>query len=118
MASFEIFRNDPSVRTVALGETIFSEGDSGDVAYVVTEGEVELTISEHAIETVTAGGIFGELALIDHQTRSATATARTQVKIVSVDQRRFLYLLQNTPFFAIEVMSVMAQRLRRMDATV
>ena len=118
MASIDLMRNDPNVVTIAAGDTIFSEGDPGDAAFVVTEGEIDLTIGGRHLESVAAGGIFGEMALIDHKTRSATATARTEAKIVSVDQRRFLYLLQNTPFFAIEVMSVMAERLRKMDATV
>jgi CRP-like cAMP-binding protein len=58
------------------------------------------------------------MALIDHQTRSATAKAKTDARVVPVDQRRFLYLIQNTPFFAVEVMSVMARRIRNMDAKV
>ncbi|GAC1301424.1 MAG: Crp/Fnr family transcriptional regulator [Vulcanimicrobiaceae bacterium] len=118
MATIDLLRNDPNVKTIAAGDTIFFEGDAGDSAFVVTEGEIDLSISGRHLECVSAGGIFGEMALIDHKTRSATATARTEAKVVPVDQRRFLYLLQNTPFFAIEVMQVMAQRLRRMDATV
>ena len=118
MASIDLLRNDSNVRTIAAGDTIFREGENGDSAFVVTEGEIELTISGRVIESVAAGGIFGEMALIDRKTRSATATARTESKVVPVDQRRFLYLIQNTPFFAIEVMHVMAERLRRMDATV
>ncbi len=118
MASIDLLRNDPNAKTIGAGDTIFREGEAGDAAYVVTEGEVQLSIGGRIVETVVAGGIFGEMALIDHQTRSATATAKTDARIVPVDQRRFLYLLQNTPFFAVEVMHVMAERIRRMDAKV
>lgn len=118
MASIDLLRDDPNVRAIVAGDTIFNEGDSGDVAYVVTEGEIELSIGGRALETVGAGGIFGEMALIDRQARSASAHARTDARIVPLDQRRFLYLLQNTPFFAVEVMHVMADRIRRMDAAV
>ena len=115
MASIDLLRNDPNARTVVAGDAIFDEGDVGDSAYVVTEGEVELSIRGRVLETVGSGGIFGEMALIDRQARSASARARTDARIVPIDQRRFLYLLQNTPFFAVEVMHVMADRIRRMD---
>ena len=67
------------------------------------------------LETVEPGGIFGEMALIDKQERSASARAKSESKVVPIDQRRFLYLVANTPFFAVEVMEVMASRLRKMD---
>ncbi len=118
MSSIDVLRNDPNARAVVAGDTIFNEGDPGDAAYVVTEGEVELSLDGRPLETVGAGGIFGEMALIDRQARSATARAKSDARIVAVDQTRFLYLLQNTPFFAVEVMQIMANRIRRMDATV
>ncbi len=118
MASIDMVRNDPAAKSVIAGDTIFSEGEAGDVAYVVTEGEIDLLVHGSSVETVRSGGIFGEMALIDRQTRSATATAKTDARIVPIDQRRFLYLIQNTPFFAVEVMHVMADRIRRMDAKV
>ncbi len=118
MASIDMLRNDPAAKAVMAGDTIFSEGEQGDTAYVVTEGEIELSIHGSSIETLGSGGIFGEMALIDSQARSATAKAKTDAKVVPIDQRRFLYLIQNTPFFAIEVMHVMAERIRKMDARV
>ena len=118
MASLDLLRNDPSAKTLVAGDTVFEEGAQGDHAFVVTEGEIELAVHGRVVETVATGGIFGEMALIDHKTRSATARAKTDAKVVPIDQKRFLYLLQNTPFFAVEVMHVMADRIRRMDATV
>jgi CRP/FNR family cyclic AMP-dependent transcriptional regulator len=118
MASIDMLRNDPAAKAVMAGDTIFSEGDAGSTAYYVTEGEIDLVIHAQTIETVGTGGIFGEMALIDHQTRSATAKAKTDAKVVPIDQKRFLYLIQNTPFFAVDVMRVMADRIRRMDAKV
>jgi len=117
MASIDLLTNDPNAKPVVAGDTIFKEGDAGEHAFVVIEGEVELSVHGKPMEMVRSGGIFGEMALIDRSTRSATATARSDAKIVPIDQKRFLYLLQNTPFFAVEVMHVMADRIRRMDAT-
>jgi len=118
MATIELIRNDPNVRTLLAGDTIFSEDDDGSDAFVVTAGEVELLVHGQPVEILKDGGIFGEMALIDHKTRSATARAITDVTLVPLDQKRFLYLVENTPYFAIEVMQVMADRLRRMDAIV
>lgn len=80
--------------------------------YVVAEGDVEIWVGPVLAETVTAGGIFGEMALIDHDVRSADAVAQTACKLVPVDQRRFQYLVSETPFFALQVMGIMAKRLR------
>jgi CRP-like cAMP-binding protein len=63
--------------------------------------------------TTTAGGLLGELSLLDNKPHSSTCVAKTDVKLAPIDQQRFLFMIQETPFFAIEVMRVMADRLRR-----
>jgi len=112
-----LFQNDPMAEPLKAGQTLFSQGEPGDHMYVVLSGEVDLKIGDTVVETVTEGGIFGEMALIDHRDRSATAVGKSDGTVVPVNQKRFLYLVQNTPFFAVEVMEVMADRLRRMDET-
>jgi CRP-like cAMP-binding protein len=108
-----LFRNADEVETFSAGQTIFETGQTGDKMYVVVEGEVELKYNDRLLETVGEGGIFGEMALIDAKTRGATAVAKVDSKLAEVDQKRFTFLVQQTPFFAIQVMSVMADRLRR-----
>lgn len=110
-----LFQNDPLAEAFKAGQTFFTQGDPGDHMYVVTAGEVDLKIGDTIVETVSTGGVFGEMALIDHRDRSATAIGKSDGTVVPVNQKRFLYLVQNTPFFAVEVMEVMADRLRRMD---
>ena len=61
--------------------------------------------------------IFGEMALIARAPRSATATARTDCRLIEIAEKRFLYLVHETPFFALEVMRVLAKRLSRHDPT-
>jgi CRP/FNR family cyclic AMP-dependent transcriptional regulator len=97
------------------GTILFEEGTPGTTMYIVRTGEVAVQIGGRAVEQVGAGGIVGEMALIDNSTRSATAVTLTECEIVPVDQRRFLFLIQETPFFALEVMQVMANRLRAMN---
>ena len=114
-SNFNLFRSSPNVRDCEPGETVFSEGDGGDCMFAVQEGSVDLVVGGDVVETVAAGGIFGEMALIEHEPRSATAVARTPAKLAVVDERQFKFMTQNTPNFALNVMRVMARRLREMD---
>ena len=102
----------------SAGQTIFAEGTSGDVLYVVKDGEVEVRVHDRVVETVGPGGIVGEMALIDQGPRSASAVAKTDCTLVPVNETRFKFLVQQVPAFSLEVMRVMASRLRKMDAVV
>lgn len=113
MAILNLFKFVKDFTNIPAGEVIFREGDAGETMYVVIEGEVDVVHKDHLIESIGAGSVFGEMALIDHEPRSATATAKTDCKFVVVDQRRFGFMVQETPFFALEVMKIMADRLRR-----
>ncbi len=81
--------------------------------YAVVEGEVQIVLRGKVLETIGEGGIFGELALLDDRPRSASAIAGTDCRVAVIDLKRFTVLTQQTPFFAVEVMGVMAERLRR-----
>lgn len=116
MTTIEVFRHDSEMQAVAVGEHIVEIGDPGDVMYIVIEGEIEIQIGERSLEHIGPGGMFGELALIEHKERTATAVATKPSQVVPISQKRFLDLVHNTPFFAVEVMQTMADRLRRMDA--
>jgi CRP-like cAMP-binding protein len=83
--------------------------------YIVIEGAVKLSVTGRNVEKVGKGGVFGEMALIDASPRSATAVAATECRLVSITAERFKALVQETPGFAIEIMKVMANRLRSMD---
>jgi len=113
MPKFDMFQKHADIQSLAAGETIFRQGDPRSVMFVVNEGEVEIQVGDRVVEVVQAGGIFGEMALIDGQPRTATAIARTDCRLVPIDQKRFQFLVQQTPYFAIEVMRVLADRLRR-----
>jgi CRP-like cAMP-binding protein len=102
-----------ATESFAAGDTIFNQGDEGDRLFLVREGSVALRHSEQTLETVEKGGMFGEMALIDREPRSATAVAETDAELVVIDKRRFWFLVQETPYFAEIVMRVMADRLRR-----
>ncbi len=99
------------------GQVIFSAGDTGRAMFIVRTGSVDLRIGENVLETVEQGGIFGELALVDPAPRSATAVAGPDCTLVLVDAAAFSDLVRRVPGLALEVMKVMARRLRRTNPT-
>jgi len=112
----ELFNVEENPRSCEAGEIIFSAFDMGAEMYVVLEGEVELTVGSTVVETLGPGEPFGEMALIDQAPRVATATAKTACKLAVIPERRFLFMVQTMPQFALEIMKVMADRLRTMNA--
>jgi CRP-like cAMP-binding protein len=114
-AHLEMLRNAGEARTLTDGQTVFVAGETGRVMYAVVEGAIEIVVHDKVIESVGPGGVFGEMALIDHHERSATARAVGDTVVTMIDERRFLFLVQNHPTFALEMMRVLASRLRHMD---
>jgi CRP/FNR family cyclic AMP-dependent transcriptional regulator len=115
MVTIDLFRNEEDTQPFAAGQKIFGEGDSGDVMYVVVEGQVDLQVKGRLVEELGPGGVLGEMALIDTGTRSATAVAKTDCKLVAISEKRFQFLVRQTPNFALQLMRIIADRLRRMD---
>jgi CRP-like cAMP-binding protein len=95
------------------GQVLFAAGDAGHEMYVVRTGTVDLRIGDTLLETVGAGGILGELALVDPAPRSATAVAGHDCTLVRIDETAFNNLVRRVPGLALDVMKVMARRLRR-----
>ena len=110
-----IFPIEENPRTCEPGEVVFREYDMGSEMYVILEGEVELSIGSKVVETLGPGEPFGEMALIDQSPRTASATAKTACKLAVIPEKRFLFMVQTTPHFALQIMKVMADRLRRMN---
>src|SRR5258705_8141231 len=112
----EMFAADENPRLCEAGEVIFRAFEMGSEMFVVLEGEVELAIGSNVVETLGPGEPFGEMALIDQAPRTATAVAKTPCKLAVIPEKRFLFLVQTTPHFALLIMKVMADRLRKMNA--
>jgi CRP-like cAMP-binding protein len=114
MSWFQAFLRQEA-RMYQPDEVVFARGDAAKCMYVVAEGEVDLTIGDTYLETMRPGDIFGELALITGEPRTATARARSACRLVEIPEARFTYLVQETPNFALAVMRVLTRRLRRRD---
>jgi CRP/FNR family transcriptional regulator, cyclic AMP receptor protein len=113
--TIHLFKHSTDYEIYPAGKSIFKEGDIGDYMYVVQEGEVEIIHNGKVFETLSEGGILGEMALIDNSRRSASAVAKSDCKLVPVDVKKFTVLVQQTPYFALQVMQVMAHRIRRLS---
>ena len=105
-------------RRFAPGNIIFREGDRGTEFFVIERGQVEVRSGNRLLETLGDNDIFGEMALIDDEPRIATVVAVTDVTIAPVNEKQFLFLVRNTPFFALRVMRTLAERLRKQDRAV
>ena len=104
--------NSVETRRVRAGSVIFREGEQADELFVIKSGYVRIQIGNRAMADLTTDNIFGEMALIDSEPRSATATAITDVELVPISEKQFLFLVSQTPYFALKLMRVLAQRLR------
>lgn len=116
MSHFQLFRDDHNTIDVATGELIFQEGEVGTQMYIIQLGEVDILLQDQIFDSLGEGEALGEMALINPGApRSASAIAKTDCRLVKLDQRRFTFLVQETPYFAIEIMKTLAERLARMN---
>ena len=99
-------------RDFKAGDVIFREGDPAGELFIIQSGKIEIRFGNRVLETLPQYSIFGEMALIDSAPRSATAVAATDAKLVPVSEKQFPFLVSNTPYFALNVMRIMARRLR------
>ena len=109
--------NNVATRFVKAGGIIFREGDAATELFVIKSGQVRIQLGNRTLTELGPDSIFGEMALIDNEPRSATAIAITDVEIVPIGERQFLFLVGQTPYFALKVMRVLAQRLRATSKT-
>lgn len=110
-----LFSQSSDARSFGAGQVVFHEGDEAREAWVILEGELEIFSGDRLLGTARAGSLVGEMALIDSAPRSATVRCKTDATLMPVDQKRFLFMLTQTPYFAIEVMRLMTSRLRAMS---
>jgi len=97
------------------GEKIFVQEDEGAHMYAVRSGRVKIVVSGTILENVGPNGIFGEMSLLDGSPRSATAVALEPTEVAVIDERAFLYMVEQDPKFALQLLRRLASRLRSMN---
>ena len=121
-AAASLVANMVSVK-ISKGSVLFAEGDEGDNLYVIAEGKLKLGTSsgdgrENLLSILGPGEMFGELSLFDPGPRTSTATAVTDAKLLSLGQEKLLPWLIENPMVSLQLLSSLAQRLRRTNEAV
>jgi CRP/FNR family transcriptional regulator, cyclic AMP receptor protein len=111
-----LFDQDADALQLAPGDFLFQEDDTAEKMYVVLEGEMDVRLGDYVVETAGTGALIGVISLLDDSPRPANAVAKTACRLAPIDQRRFQFLIQQHPQFAMHVMKELADRLRHMTA--
>lgn len=103
--------------TFRAGEKIFLQEEGAQAMFIVRSGRVQIVTYGTVLENVGPDGVFGEMALIDEAPRSAAAIAVEPTVVLELDRSQFLALIRERPEFALKIMSILADRIRRMNAS-
>jgi CRP/FNR family transcriptional regulator, cyclic AMP receptor protein len=131
LRSVPLFSSLDSKATAELGEyltihdyprasTVFRKGDPGDAMYLIDIGKVRISVTDTEGQTVNLaelgpGDFFGEMAMLDGQGRSATATAMEDARLAKLTREDFLQFMRNDPRVPLELLNSLTARLRRTD---
>lgn len=117
----ELLQNDGAqrapIREYNIGDAIFKVGDPGDYLAVLLSGSIEIRKGSKVLTVIEPGSIFGEMGLIDGQPRMADAFATTSIRVAEVREGQFMALIEKTPYFSLEIMRLLTDRLRRQVET-
>jgi CRP/FNR family cyclic AMP-dependent transcriptional regulator len=101
-------------------KVLFRAGDAGDAMYVIERGKVRICVQatdghELTLAELGRGDFFGEMALLDGQRRSANAVAAEESRLAVLSREHFLFFMRSNPNVALEMLTALANRLRRTD---
>jgi CRP/FNR family cyclic AMP-dependent transcriptional regulator len=126
LRSLSIFSDTPEIilaelaplmqqKEVEQGTLIFEEGEQGDCMYIILSGEIEIHKGKTVLAVLKEKEVFGELSLLDAETRSASATAKTDCLLFKIDQEPFYELIESRPEVAMGFIKILCKRLRQLN---
>jgi CRP/FNR family cyclic AMP-dependent transcriptional regulator len=115
VTAHSLFLNAPVHRTVSAGAVIYAEGDVDEHMFGIVQGGVELRKGDVPVAILGPEDVFGERALVDRLPRNLTAVATKDTVLAEIDRSLFLFLVDQSPTFALEIMGALASRLRDYD---
>ena len=116
LASLEQKLERATTMRYPAGKSIMNEGDSGSSMYIVLDGRVGIFINGKAVESISTGGTFGEMALVDQSPRTASAVAETECALLAINRAALIALVKDEPAVGLTMLRSVAARLRHMNA--
>jgi CRP-like cAMP-binding protein len=113
---FRLFRNALKTMVHPAGTTIFEEGEQGKSMFAIKRGRVAIMVDGVTVDTLAEDEVFGEMALLEQATRSASAVTLEETELVEIDEPQFYLFVRQNPHFALQLMQLLSERLRRADA--
>jgi CRP/FNR family cyclic AMP-dependent transcriptional regulator len=104
--------------TFPAGSNVFAKGDPGNCMYVIQSGAIEIVIGDKVVEVCGPNEALGFMSVIDGSSRTSTARVKETAELSIVDARKFRFMIDEVPNFAMYVMEVMAPRIRGMSAAI
>lgn len=101
--------------TFNAGSIVFNKGDPGSCMYIVQSGLIEMVIGDKVIEICGANEAIGFMSMVDDAPRSSTARVKETCELSLIDQRKFRFMVDEVPNFALYIMGAMARRIRGMS---
>ena len=101
--------------TMTAGTLIVDQGQTGREAFIILEGDVTVKRNNRKVTTLGAGSVLGELSLLDHGPRTATAICDTDCTLLVIEQRRFLGVLDDVPAISHKLLASLAGSIRELD---
>jgi CRP/FNR family transcriptional regulator, cyclic AMP receptor protein len=107
-------RNAGAAVTYPAGSVVFNKGDPGTTMYVVQSGVIEMVIGDKVVEVCGPNEAIGFMSMVDNAPRSSTARVKEACELSIIDQRKFRFMVDEVPNFALYIMGAMARRIRGM----
>jgi len=101
--------------TFSAGGIVFNKGEPGSCMYIVQSGLIEMLIGDKVIESCGPNEAIGFMSMVDGAPRSSTARVKEPCELSLIDQRKFRFMVDEVPNFALYIMGAMARRIRGMS---
>jgi CRP-like cAMP-binding protein len=114
----EIVNSHTTTVRVLAGSVLCRQGVYGDEAFIIVDGEADVSVNGTSIARLGIGAVVGEMALLEHGFRSATVTAVTPMTVLAMSPRDFRSIVRSAPRVTEQLLVTLSQRLRQTDATI
>ena len=113
-----IFKTEPTRQTFTAGDVLIRQGDANEMMFIILSGELEVRVAGKVGAILKEGDLFGELSMIDQEPASGDVVAVSDGEFVSLNEKRFVSVSQQNPFFMMGILRAVTAKLRAMNQSV